>query len=90
MQPTVQIAERGQITLPKALRDQYAIKPGDVFSVIDLGDGRLLLVPGPLSADRLADQIREQLESQGETLESMLKLARTVRDGNSKPRHDPA
>jgi AbrB family looped-hinge helix DNA binding protein len=90
MQPTVQIAERGQITLPKALRDQYAIKPGDVYSVIDLGEGRLMLVPGPLSADRLADQIREQLESQGETLESMLKLARRVRDDDSRRRNEPA
>ena len=90
MQSTVQIAERGQITLPKALRDQYAIKPGDVYSIIDLGDGRLMLIPGPLSADRLADQIREQLESQGETLESMLKLARRVRDGAPKPGHGPA
>ncbi len=90
MPMTVQIAERGQITLPKALRDQNAIKAGDVYSVIDLGEGRLMLVPGQLSADRLADQIREQLESQGETLESMLKLARRVRDGASKPRHGPA
>ena len=87
---TVQIAERGQITVPKALRDQYGIKSGDVFSVIDLGEGRLLLTPGQLSADRLADQIREQLASQGETLESMLKLARRVRDGGSRRRNDPA
>ncbi len=87
---TVQIAERGQITLPKALRDQNAIKPGDVYSVIDLGEGRLMLVPGPLSADRLADQISDVLTSRGETIENLFNLARAVRNNDSRRRNDQA
>jgi AbrB family looped-hinge helix DNA binding protein len=90
MPMTVQIAERGQITLPKALRDQYAIKAGDVYSVIDLGEGRLLLTPGQLSADRLADQISDALISRGETIESMLNLARAIRNSDSRRRNDQA
>jgi hypothetical protein len=89
MQPTVRSPSGGRSTCPKPCATS-AIKPGDVYSVIDLGEGRLMLVPGPLSADRLADQIREQLESQGETLESMLKLARRVRDDDSRRRNEPA
>lgn len=90
MPMTVQIAERGQITLPKALRDQNAIKPGDVYSVIDLGEGRLMLVPGPLSADRLADQISDVLTSRGETIENLFNLARAVRNNDSRRRNDQA
>ena len=40
---TVQIRRKGVITLPVALRRQYGLDEGDVFTLVDLGDGSFLL-----------------------------------------------
>jgi hypothetical protein len=33
----VQMAQRGVLTLPKAVRDSYNLQPGDSFTLLDLG-----------------------------------------------------
>ena len=63
---------RGNLTLPKALRDAHRLKPGTRFTVIDLGAGTLMLVPRRLRVDALADSLRDGLTEKGETLESLL------------------
>lgn len=78
----VQVVQRGVVTLPKALRDAYNIRTGDVYTVIDLGDGSFRIVPHQLKIDALADEIRTVLEQKGETLESMLRALRIQRERN--------
>jgi AbrB family looped-hinge helix DNA binding protein len=80
MTMTVQVAQRGVITLPKALRQTYNLKPGDRFSIIDLGEGKILLARDQSRVDEIADQIRNELEQKGESLESMLNYLREVRE----------
>ena len=43
MEMIVQVAQRGVITLPQALRKANDVKVGDLFSIIDLGEGKFLL-----------------------------------------------
>lgn len=81
---TVQVSQRGVITLPKALRDAYHIQEGDVFTVIDLGGGAFAFVPRQLTVDRLANHIQDELVAKGETLESMLDRLRAARERNVK------
>jgi bifunctional DNA-binding transcriptional regulator/antitoxin component of YhaV-PrlF toxin-antitoxin module len=75
---TVQVAKRGLLTLPKALRDAYNIEPGDAFTLLDLG-GVFVLSPQPSEVDALADSIAANLQAQGETLQSMLQALREER-----------
>lgn len=75
---TVQVAKRGLLTLPKALRDAYNIEPGDAFTLLDLG-GVFVLSPRPSEVDALADSIAADLQAQGETLQSMLQALREER-----------
>jgi AbrB family looped-hinge helix DNA binding protein len=77
---TVQVAQRGVVTLPKTLRDAYNIRAGDVYTIIDVGGGSLLLKPGRSRLDDLLDDIRADLEANGESLESMLNQLRAERD----------
>jgi AbrB family looped-hinge helix DNA binding protein len=35
----VRLGEKGQVTLPKAIRDNYHLSKGDQFRMIDLGNG---------------------------------------------------
>ncbi len=77
---TVQVAQRGVITLPKELREAYSVKTGDIFSIIDLGEGTFVLSRHPSKLEYLSHEIREALEDKGETLESMLVRLREERE----------
>ncbi len=76
----LRVTQRGLVTLPKAWREAYAIKTGDALTLLDLG-GVFVLVPRESEIDRVADRIRDRLEGEGETLESMLLTIREERTG---------
>jgi len=69
---TVQIRRKGVITLPIGLRRQYGLVEGDVFTLMDLGDGSFLLTPRVSTVARLGDQVARVLAEKGVTLEEML------------------
>jgi len=75
----LQLAQRGILTLPKALRDQYNLQAGEQFTLLDL-DGVFVLIPGRSKIDYLADQIKTGLVEQEESLESMLVALREARE----------
>jgi len=76
----VQVAGRGVITLPKALRERNKIKQGDALTLIDLGGGVVVLSPRRSRVDAIADKLAKELGESGETLESMLATLREVRE----------
>jgi bifunctional DNA-binding transcriptional regulator/antitoxin component of YhaV-PrlF toxin-antitoxin module len=76
---TVQVARRGLLTLPKALRDAYNIAPGDALTLLDLG-GVFVLSPRLSEVDALAEPITADLQARGETLASMLQALREERE----------
>ena len=43
---SIQMGQRGVLTLPKALRDLYSLQSGDDFTLLDLG-GVFVLRPHP-------------------------------------------
>ncbi len=49
---TLIVSERGQITLPKSLRDRLAIKPGTAL-IAEEKDGELVLRPALVTAVRI-------------------------------------
>ena len=54
---TVQVAQRGLITLPQALRKAYDIQPGQELTLTNL-DGVFVLSPRASQIDPLADSAR--------------------------------
>ncbi len=74
----VQVAARGLITLPHALRQAYSIRPGDRLTLIDLG-GVFVLSPRESRVDYLAERAAEYLRDSGESLEGMLQAIREER-----------
>ena len=81
---TAQISQRGVLTLPKSLRENYKLKPGDVVTVIDLG-GVFVISPRHSEVDRMADEIGSALAERGESLESMLTALREEREKYGRP-----
>ena len=76
---TVRMAQRGVVTLPKALREGYNLRPGDNFTLLDVG-GVFVLSPRRSEIDSLADRLTQALTEQGETLETMLQALREERE----------
>ena len=79
---TVELAQRGQVTIPKPLRDQHKWDTGQQFSLIDL-EGVVIMSPKESKIDLLANQLRDDLLSEGATLEQMLAELRQLREAES-------
>ncbi len=75
----VQVVRRGVITLPKELREQSHISEGDTLTLIDLGDGVVVMSPHRSRVDQIANRLAKEWQESGETLESMLLTLREVR-----------
>ena len=75
----VQVVRRGVITLPKELRDHNNIGEGDTLTLIDLGDGIVVMSPRHSRVDEIANKLAKEWQDSGESLESMLTTLREVR-----------
>ena len=75
----VQVVRRGIITLPKELRYHNNIEEGDTLTLIDLGDGVVVISPKRSRVDEIADKLAKEWQDSGESLESMLSTLREVR-----------
>lgn len=69
MDTTVQVRQRGNLTLPAELRERYGIEPGDTFRILDL-DGIFVLTPMVARVPELARETeRARLEDGLDTAE---------------------
>jgi len=69
---TIQVRKKGAITLPADFRSRYGVGEGDVFTLIDLGDGSFLLTPRVSQVNRLGDRVAEILQEEGVSLDDLL------------------
>jgi len=75
----VQVVRRGVITLPKELRDRNKIEEGDTLTLLDLGDGVVVMRPQRSRAAEIANKLAREWLDAGESLESMLRALHEVR-----------
>jgi len=75
----VQVVRRGIITLPKELREHNNIEEGDTLTLIDLGEGLVVMSPRRSRVDEIANKLAREWQDSGESLESMLTTLREVR-----------
>lgn len=68
----IQIRKKGSLTLPAELRAKYGLTEGDVYTLIDLGDGSFLLTPRLSQVNRLGNRVVEVLEEEDVTLDDLL------------------
>jgi bifunctional DNA-binding transcriptional regulator/antitoxin component of YhaV-PrlF toxin-antitoxin module len=79
MDATVQVRQRGSLTLPASFRERYKIKPGDTFKIIDL-DGIFVLMPMTPMVPELAREIERARVDAGLSIEEMLASLRDQRE----------
>jgi bifunctional DNA-binding transcriptional regulator/antitoxin component of YhaV-PrlF toxin-antitoxin module len=76
---SLSLGQRGVLTLPKSLREQYSLQPGNLFTLLDLG-GVFVLSPKAMQIDELSAKITKSLVEKGEDLEGMLRILREQRE----------
>jgi len=69
---TLQIRGKGTITLPASLRKKYNLEEGEVLTVIDLGEGTILLKPMMSQVNKLSRQIEKRLKEENISLDDLL------------------
>jgi bifunctional DNA-binding transcriptional regulator/antitoxin component of YhaV-PrlF toxin-antitoxin module len=79
MEATVQVRQRGSLTLPASLRERFKIKPDDTFKILDL-DGILVLMPMTPMLPELAREIERARVEAGLSVEELLAALREQRE----------
>jgi AbrB family looped-hinge helix DNA binding protein len=87
---TVKIRQKGVITLPVDLRREHNLDEGDILTLIDLGEGALMLVPQASQVARLGDVVAEQLQAEGVSLDDLLEALDEERERYYREHYDPA
>ena len=85
---TIQIRQRGTLTLPAKLRAKYRLDEGDSLTILDL-DGSILLSPKVPVVPKLAAEIERLRKAAGLEVEDLLisgPRRRTRRSATQKPR----
>lgn len=67
----VKVRQRGEITLPKAIREACQIHPGTVLSAVPLGNV-VALIPGRSMVEEAAAVLEQMREAAGLSVEDML------------------
>jgi len=78
MDLTVQVRERGVVTLPAELREKYKIETGKIFRLVDL-DGIFVLVPMTPMVPELAQEIERIRLEAGLSMDELLEGLREQR-----------
>jgi bifunctional DNA-binding transcriptional regulator/antitoxin component of YhaV-PrlF toxin-antitoxin module len=79
MEATIQVRQRGTLTLPSGLREKYGIREGDTFRLIDL-DGIFVLTPMLPMVPELAREIEKVRLEAGLNIEELLRSLREQRE----------
>jgi AbrB family looped-hinge helix DNA binding protein len=79
MSVTVQVRERGVVTLPAGVREKYGIRTGDTLRLVDL-DGVLVLSPVATMVPELAHEIERLRLEAGLTIDELLQGLREQRE----------
>jgi bifunctional DNA-binding transcriptional regulator/antitoxin component of YhaV-PrlF toxin-antitoxin module len=87
MDATVQVRQRGTLTLPAELREKYGIRAGDTFRLVDL-NGVFVLTPMVPMVPELAREIEQVRLEAGLSVEELLSSLREERERYYRETYD--
>lgn len=89
MDATIQVRQRGTLTLPAELREKYRIGVGDTVRIVDL-DGIMVLTPMVPMVPALAREIERMRLAAGLSVEELLGALREQRERYHQENHAEA
>ena len=79
MNTTVQIRNKGQITIPAAMRNELGIEENEIMTVSLIGDDAILIIPRKLKINSLLQDAAKMAKTRGITLEEVLAELEQIR-----------
>lgn len=83
----IQIRQKGVITVPVELRRKYGLSEGDIFTLVDLGEGSFMLTRGSSEVAIMGDQVAEILREEGISTEDLLQALEEEREKYYKEKY---
>lgn len=81
---TIQIRQRGVITIPNEVRKAYGLDEDDVLTLVDLG-GAFVMTPKLSTVPKLAREIERKRESAGVSIEELVEAVHRDRGAGDRP-----
>ncbi len=75
-----EIKARGQLTIPKKIREMSHMEEGNVVSILPVGDS-LVITPQRLELDEARRQLMKLLKASGLTVDELIEGAKEEREG---------
>jgi AbrB family looped-hinge helix DNA binding protein len=79
----VEIKARGQLTIPKKIREAGLLEEGQIVSLIPVGDS-IMITPKRLPLEEARREIRKILKTSGSSVEELLKGLKEEREEQFK------
>ena len=76
--PAVRVQERGQVTIPKEIRERLDLKKGDLVTFVETEEG-VIIKPAEIVVSAALDEIGEALKERGLSLEELIERGREIR-----------
>lgn len=77
---TAEVKARGQLTIPKKIREEGNLYEGETVSIIPIGDS-ILVTPRKPALDEARREIRKIMKASGMSLDDLLKGIEAEREG---------
>ena len=74
----VRVQEKGQVTLPRAVREKLKLKKGDLVTFVETPEG-IVIKPAAIVVNETLDEIGAALKAKGIKLEDLLERGREIR-----------
>ena len=75
----VSVQAKGQVTLPRAVREKLKLKKGDLVTFVETSEG-IVIKPAALVPNEALDEIGQALQAQGITLSDLLERGGEIRE----------
>ncbi len=76
--PAVRVQEKGQVTIPKEIREKLDLKKGDLVTFVEI-EGGVVIKPAEIVVSAALDEIDEALKEKGLSLEELRERGREIR-----------
>ena len=78
---TIEFIKKGQVTIPKRIRESAGIEPGQKGMIFEVG-GALLILPQPSKIPALLAEISDRLGTSEMSLDEMVLIMRQIRESS--------
>jgi AbrB family looped-hinge helix DNA binding protein len=85
-QYAVRVQEKGQVTLPREIREKLKLKKGDLVTFVETQEG-FVIKPASVVANEALDEIGKALKAKGITLEELIERGREIRGRIAKDKY---